>query len=316
MAALTSTHLDREQYVLNDLEVSFPDFTGKALSWVHLDSPNDPPDFITQNSAGAFGLEFREWLDGQQMSAAQRRESQRAHLFAVIGSGWKSEYQPANIALASIEPHWGLRIAPADENALRSEFYTCASSVDQTWFTNPERRGRGYYQTDFPAYPLMRKYLQAIRFISGSPHGGCWIQAEEDGRAYDHTIPIQTLEQALEDKLSKFARPEWQSRLARHNLLEHYLLVHGGWNAYRNNTPYHPLTLEQVAKRGADYYGAHQQRGVFNRVWFFHSLDSADDWNALMGFPTGSGRVRWLAQLWPTFLVYEGSTEDASKVCR
>jgi hypothetical protein len=85
---------------------------------------------------------------------------------------------------------------------------------------------------------------------------------------------------------------------------QHYLLIHGGWNAYKNNTPFHPLTFEQIAQRGAEFYAAHPQRDLFNGVWFYDSLDSADDIDALLGWPAGSGRVRWLAQLWPTFRVY------------
>jgi hypothetical protein len=301
MATVASSHFNRERPILTDLERSFPDFTGKALSWFH--NPDDPPDFIAQTPAGTFGLELREWLDGRQMSEAQRRDNKRERLLAVISSGWEQEYHPKNIVLASMEPRWGLSIASSDEAALRQEFYKCATDVDQTWFTNLERRGRGYYQMEFPEFPLMATYFQAIRYIGGSPHGAIWMQIEPDGGHYDPDVCYQTLEVALEDKLVKFAKPERQARLAKHDLVEHYLLVHGGWNAYTNNTPHHPLTLGEIAKRGAEFYAAHPQRALFNRVWFFDSLDSADDVNALFGLPAGSGRLRWLAQLWPTFRV-------------
>jgi hypothetical protein len=157
---------------------------------------------------------------------------------------------------------------------------------------------------EFPEFPLMATYFQAIRYTDGAPHGAIWIQVEEDGGAYDPNVSIQTLEQALEDKLVKFAKPERQAQLAKHNLMENYLLIHGGWNAYKSNTPHRPVTLDEIASRGAEFYAAHPQRGLFNRVWFFDSLDSADDVNVLFGLPVGSGRVRWLAQLWPTFRVY------------
>jgi hypothetical protein len=65
--------------------------------------------------------------------------------------------------------------------------------------------------------------------------------------------------------------------------------------------------LATVAQRGAVFYAAHPQRRVFDRVWFFDSLDSADDLNKLFGYPAGYGRVRFLAELWPNFLVYPES---------
>lgn len=88
------------------------------------------------------------------------------------------------------------------------------------------------------------------------------------------------------------------------------MLIHGGWNVYKNNTPHHPLTLEQIAGRAADFYATHPNRDLFDRVWFFDSLDSAkldsgEDLNELLGLPAGT--VRWLAQIWPTLRVHDGS---------
>jgi len=302
MATVTSSHFNRERPILNDLECRFPDFTGKALSWVH--NPDDPPDFIAQSPAGAIGLEFREWLDEKQMGAAQHRDDQREDLLKIIGDGWKQEYQPTNIVLASIKPRWGVRVASSGESALRHEFYKCATDVDQTWLTNPERKGHGYYQTEFPEFPMLATYFQAIRYIDGPPHGFIWIQAEPDGGAYNPYVSVQTLEEALEDKLVKFAKPKRQTKLAQHHIVETYLLIHGGWNKQKSNTPHFPLTLDEIAKSGAEFYAAHPKRSLFSRVWFFNSLDSADDINVLFGLPAGSGRVRWLAQLWPSFRVY------------
>jgi hypothetical protein len=309
MASISVTHYDREQSVLNDIESSFPNFTGKHLAWVHVPSPNDPPDFIATTSSGMFGLEFREWLDDAQTSAASGRAKQRAHLVRIIGTGWEQEYQPISIALASIEPRWGLRVRTADEAGLRQEFYKCATHIDQTWSTNPDRRGRRYHQMEFPGCPLMTTYLKAINYIDGQAHGLIWMQIEDEGGVCDPFVPAQTLENALAHKLTKFNEPSRKAKIAAQNLSEHDLLIHGGWNTYTKNTPYEPLTLRQISKRGADLYEAHPLRDTFDRVWFYDSLDSADDINALLGIPAGAGRMRWLAQLWPSFVVYEGSSE-------
>jgi hypothetical protein len=92
--------------------------------------------------------------------------------------------------------------------------------------------------------------------------------------------------------------------LNTHRLDQLGLLVHGGFNAYAYNTPSGPLSLEEIARRAAAYYAAHAQHQIFDRVWFFDSLDSADDVNALLRVPAGRGRIRWLAQLWPEFRMY------------
>ena len=299
---MPTTHYNRELSTLNDLEISFPEFTGKVLSWVH--NADDPPDFIAQGLSGPIGLELREWLDGQEMSAAQHREDQRKHMMKILGDRWEQEYRPTNIALASIEPRWGLKITAADEVPLRQEFYKCAAQVDHTWPNNSERFGRSYYRTEFAGFPLMTTYFTAIRYIDGSPFNSVWFQIEPDGGAYDPGVSVQRLEDALQDKLVKFAKPDRQAKLAKHKIVETYLLIHGGWNAYVSNSPHHPLTLDEIAKRGAEFYAAHPQRSLFSRVWFFDSLDSADEVNSHFGMPAGTGRVRWLAQLWPTLRVY------------
>jgi len=154
----------------------------------------------------------------------------------------------------------------------------------------------------------MAKYIRAIRFIKGRPHGFCWIDVEEDAGAYDPAVSAETLEQALKKKLDLYSTQEKQAQLQARGLTELYLLVHGGFNAFRYNTPSHPLSLREIARRGAVSYANHPQRRVFNRVWFFDSLNSADEINQLLGYPAGYGRVRWLVQLWPEFSVYTGSS--------
>ena len=77
MVAPRLTHDQREKLVLADLESSFPNFAGQALSWIKVPESQDPPDFISPGPRGAVGLELVEWLDGDQMGPAKARESQR-----------------------------------------------------------------------------------------------------------------------------------------------------------------------------------------------------------------------------------------------
>jgi len=297
------THDRREQDVMADLEKHFPGFAGFQLAWAKVPEGQDPPDFLAQTPAGTIGLELIEWLDGSQMGPAKGRESQRENIVRVLGENWQNEYQPQNVGLAVLMPFWNLKIVRSDETQLRQEFFRCVEEVDSVWLTNPDRVGSMYYHADFSSYPTLAKYFNGIRYIGGEQQGLCWIDVEEDGGGFDPSIAIQALEQALDKKLTLYSTPEKQVQLQALGLAELSLLVHGGINAYRYNTPGHPLTLGQIASRGAEFYARHPERRIFNRVWFFDSLNSADDLNALLGLPAGYGDVKWLVQLWPVLAV-------------
>ncbi len=309
MATSHVTHDQREQIILTDLEASFPHFTGQSLSWTKVPDGQDPPDFLSCGRSGPIGLELIEWLDGGQMGPAKGREAQRNQILRILRDNWENEYKPQNFRGAFFDVGGGQKVAQSDEAALRQEFLACSADVERTWFTNPERTpNNAYYHTDFSNYPVMGKYLQAIRYIGGDSQGLCWIHEQGDGSAFDPSVTIATMEQALDKKLTLFSTPATETKLNAHGLTELYLLVHGGFNAFAYNTPSGPLFLEDIAQRGAAFYAAHAQRQIFNRVWFFDSLDSADDINQLIGYPAGYGRVRWLAQLWPDFRIYPGSS--------
>ena len=300
------THDQREQAVLTDLSASFPDFAGVPLSWTKIPDGQDPPDFLGIGQNQRIGLELIEWLDGGQMGPAKTREARQKDVLRILRTNWKAEYAPKNFRGAFIDVR-EKKIAAADEAGLRKEFFECAAQVDGTWLTNRERMGPGLELSDFSSYPLMKTYFGGIRFIGGDPHGFCWMDVQGDGGAYDPGVTVETLKQALDKKLSDYSKPEKQAHLQAHGLSELDLLVHGGFNAYAYNSPSGPLSLEDIARLGATFYASHSQRQIFNRVWFYDSLDSADDINAVIGYPPGYGRVRWLAQLWPNFSVYPGS---------
>jgi hypothetical protein len=301
------SHAQRERGVLADLEASFPQFAGQTCSWDKVPDGQDPPDFISRDPSATIGLELREWLDGDQMGPAKARESQREQIHRVLSYDWERQYQPQNFRGAFPSTIGNERISRADEQLLREEFFACAAEVDRAWADDSDHWGNSYYLTEFPDYPLLGKYFSAIRYTGGEPHGLNWIGEQGDGGAFDPYIPVETLKQALDSKLSDYSTPEKQAHLKAHGLAEFSLLVHGGSNIYAYNTPSGHLSLEGIARRGADYYAAHEKRHVFNRVWFFHSLDSADELNQLLGFAPGEGRVRWLAQLWPHFRIFPGS---------
>lgn len=304
MVASQRTHIQREEPVLADLEASFPNFAGQALRWTKVPDRQDPPDFLSSGPNVRIGLELAEWLDGVQMGPAKGRESKREHARRVLAEEWEKECKPESFNGTSISLNENKRIVKTDEAPLRREFFDFSAEVDRTWQTHPDRVASSCNVTKFPNYPLMGKYFNSICYIGGKPHGLCWIDVEEDGGAYDPNVAVETLKQILDKKLKCYSTPEKQAHLLAYGLTELYLLVHGGFNAYFYNTPSAPLSLDDIARHGAGFYRSHPQRQIFNRVWFFDSLDSADELNQALGYSPGYGRVRWLAQLWPELTVY------------
>ena len=292
--------------MLTDVENYFPNFAGQTSLWVKVPDGQDPPDFTSTDSRGVIGLELVEWLDGDQMGPAKTRESQREQILRILTPDWEKEYQPKNFRGAFPTLIGTQRVSRRDELPLRRQFYAYSAEVDRNWSADPEHWGNSYHQTEFSGYPLLTKYFSAINYIGGAPHGSCWIGEDGDGGAFDQFAPVETLKNALDSKLAAYATTEKQAHLKAHNLAELDLLVHGGFNVYRYNTPAGP-TLEEISRLGAEFYATHPLRDTFNRAWFFHSLDTADSLNQELGFPPGYGRVRWLAQLWPDFRIYPGS---------
>jgi hypothetical protein len=307
MTAPRLTHEKREKLALDDVEASFPNFAAEGLTWVKVPDGQDPPDFVSRDPHRVVGLELVEWLDGNQMGPAKARELQRDQIHRVLARGWENRYVPRHFRGAFPLPRGTERIERRDEHSLQEQFFACAADVDRNWSAKAGGCGNSYLETDLCAYSLLKKYFNAIRYIGGEPHGLCWIGEQGDGGAFDPNGVVETLKNALESKVSYYSTPDKQAHLKGHALTELNLLVHGGFNAYAYNTPSGHLSLEEIAKRGARYYASLAERHTFNRVWFFHSLDSEDQLNQLLGFAPGEGRVRWLAQLWPEFTIYAGS---------
>jgi hypothetical protein len=304
MATARLTHDQREQQGLVDLQTSFPNFAGPC-HWTKVPDGADPPDFLSRGPAEKIGLELIEWLDGRQMGPAKSREAQRTDLRRVFITA-KPHNVPENFNCALLMPNWNVRLRPTDESQFRDEFFACIGAVDQTWRTNPDRMANTLWYSEFSAYPMLGRYLASIQLRKGGVHE-LFIDVEQDGGAFNPNVTVETLEQALDKKLLLYSQPDTRAKLNAHGLAEVYLLVHGGFNAYAYNTPAGHLSLEEISRRGSAYYANHPLRKSFSRVWFYDSLDSADEINQLLGFPAGAGRVRWLAELWPQFRVYPGS---------
>lgn len=298
MALRRPNHIEREQMVLDDLVASFPNCSLSESHWSAIPENQDPPDFTSEEPNVRFGLEFVEWLDGEQMKPAKTRERQRDQFARILKDRWE-EFRPKHFIRAFVAPQHK-HVSRADEASLRMEFYDCAADVDHNWVAYTEHHQQSFYQNNFDSYPRLRKYVASIRYIGGQLHGSCWIGMQPDGGAYDPSIPAETLKHRLNEKLLDYSTAEKQAHFRKHKLSKLLLLVHGGSNAFIYNTP-SGLLLEEIADLAATFYGQHPQRQLFDEVWFFNSLSSSEE--AYRDVHSTRGRSRFLAKLWPKLVI-------------
>jgi hypothetical protein len=299
-----TSHTQREGMVIQELQESFPGFAGVS-AWTAV--TDDPPDLIGVFLNEKVGMELVEWLDGNQMGAAQAREKYRQTLLELFTEGWNTAYQPLNLSSAVVCPMWSIMIAKSDLPGLRAEFWLFMQEVDRTWLTNPERVGSDLL-ADYTAYPLLSKYVETIHLRSGKQswkeHGFCWIDIENDGGSFDPSNVIRTLEQAIDKKIDRYSNSTSDAFIKAKKLDRLELLIHGGFNLYAYNTPRGHMSLSEIAAAGAVYYaGLPDALRLFDRVWIFNSLNPACDLNEMVGFQREEGRLRWLAELWPRYSI-------------
>ena len=294
-------HVEREQLVLADLTASFPSCHLCYPGWLPVAESQDPPDFIRENSNIRSGLEFVEWLDGEQMGRAKTRERQNDALQEILRDGWEKDFRPRHFIRAFVSPN-PRHVSQADRTSLRAQFYDCAACVDRSWKADDSyhRPTRYQNQTDFDCYPLLKRYVASIRYIAGAPLGNCWIGVQPGGGAFDPALPGETLKQRLTGKLLDYSSIEKQAHLRSHNLSNLFLLVHGGFNVFFYNTPSGP-SLQEIAAASAAFYEQHSLRQIFSEVWFFNSLSSSEE--AYRNADSTQGRSRFLAQLWPQLAI-------------
>jgi hypothetical protein len=118
---------------------------------------------------------------------------------------------------------------------------------------------------------------------------------------YVYLDVVRTLEQAIHKKIQLYADPASDAKLRAKKLDRLELLVHGRFNLYAYNTPKGRLSVSEIAAAAVFYAGLPASARRFDRIWIFNSLNPAGDLNELVGWPRETGRLRWLAELWPDF---------------
>jgi hypothetical protein len=304
MARKKISQHDREKIVIEGLESSFPHFAGDLI-WSPTPAGQDPPDLIGTGSQTRLGLELTKWLDGPQMSVAQAHLTKREQMLTALLHDPAKDYRPTFFTLVEITPDWSVRLDPKDEPALRAEFFGNLEAIDKAWQTHPMRQSLLLVQTDFSVFPTVVKYIKSIKFVALPKNEYLFVDLVEAGGKYSPNTALDALKTAIDKKLSDYATPEKQAHLAASKLTELGLLVHGDFDTFAYNTPHGRLA--EVGQEASAFYASHPDSSVFGRVWLYYALKPASKWNEMIGLKPDTGRVSWLAQIWPEFVIYSGS---------
>jgi hypothetical protein len=245
-----------------------PDFAGEPLAdWDQPQQENDFPDIVGHGVSGRLiGAELGEWLNEEQLGAAKRKERTEESFLEAIGDQGPNETE--NIRYLWLHPHPGARIRPGDGPDFREQLFACIRACDRRWPN--ERFWRPGIQLggdEFAEYPMLSKYLSAIKFWPSDGRGKWernWITFPLRGGAFGHETMWTPLRELVAEKVSHYGS-------ARTGFWSLSLVVFFNLAAIYNSpaeTPFH--SYEDAVENLKYAMGA--DRGPFDRVFLYIAL--------------------------------------------
>jgi len=294
-----------EKQVTTYVSSIFPTFLD-GVTFVPVPVSADPPDFVAECAdGGRIGLELTAWLSNREVGAAQGRESMRVDLLTILD--WEKHPRPRNFRFVVIMPRWGDKIRKGHYESFCREFHAATQQIDDSWKTlrnghwkalsQDEPFGYLMDENDVKRFPMLSKHISSIWF--NQPVGTdpivpeeSWISILSDGGMYDPAETFRALRDRVESKVDHHLEEGVKERLDAHNLHKLYLLVHTDLARSSYKTPYlifsqpTPSLAARLTEAAiAGIQGLHSSPRAFDGIFLLYHL-----W-----------RVRWLAQIWPTF---------------
>jgi hypothetical protein len=189
------------------LEVQ-PDFAGERLAeWQQPPDERDFPDITgTSLSGRRIGVELGEWLNQKEMQFAKSKERIEEHLLEVIGE--QDRNPTKHIMFVWLHPKPTTKgIASGDQTEFRAQLFQCIFECDRRWPSERFwQRGHQLVGDELGAYPLLAKYLDAIRLLpaNGKQFEGDWITFPARGGPFDHNTMAKPLRNIVEEKIGHY----------------------------------------------------------------------------------------------------------------
>ena len=277
-------HPAEEKEVFNSFVSANPLFAGAEItSW--LQPEKDWPDVECNLVDGRkIGVELTSWLSKRQIGRAKRSEMLEAPILDAIRP------EPSN-ETDHISALWMFpkrRMLPRDAASFRTEVLRLTESIDRRWDSEKVWHApQGFLWKDFKAYPILRKYLEAIDIhpripglaISMEKGSAGWLGFAPTGGGYSPDRMVNVLCDRVRAKISKYAdKPP--------GVDEFYLLVHYD-KAQQYNTRLEGIDYEfpEAIERATATIG--RSVGVFDKIFVYVPITQSQQVFSL--YPHGVG---------------------------
>lgn len=245
-----------ERAVFDAFLAAHPTFAA-CLQEIQSDREDSHADIRTKLNDGTWVTwQLGEWLEENQMQAAQERERLEAKIMGAIGEQGPNSTKHIRHCTLSLKEREGKvhRFDRRDAAPLKTEIHGLIGDVDSRWKQNRSWQfPQGYRCTTFKAHPTLGKYLDAIHFDPRVgrwvrrdwPAGQPWIHFEAPGGAYVSQVAIDAMKLRVKEKAAHYGtfRKEDVRLIVFYNQAALY------------NTPFQDLTLrsfEDVAAIAAE----------------------------------------------------------------
>jgi len=255
-----------ERKVFDGFLAAAPMFAGIAVSeW---SQPTlDPPDIECDLADGRkIGVELTSWLEESQIGRAKSIESFEKSIRDAI------KPEPANVT-EHIQFLWmsvKRRMAPADASAFRTGLLAVIEEIDRRWDSEPDWDSpQGIQWDDFSAYPMLKKYLDALEIHPRSPSrpstmnkGGIhWLTFPMRGGSYSPNDMVDALFEVVQAKIAKYS--------AKPGAMDEFILLVHYDKAWEYNTPVLGIDFGygEAVRAAAERIGG--AVGMFDRIFVF-----------------------------------------------
>jgi hypothetical protein len=247
-----------------------PTFADEELAeWAPPADENDFPDIRAKTVSGRrVGVELGEWLHQKEMAAAKTKEFIEESILSVIGE--QGPNRTAHIHHLWLHPKQRARIKPADAEAFRAQLFALIEECDRRWPGERFwRRGTTLASKDLASYPILVKYLDAIRLWPLEDHepwgeGIPWITFPMRGGAFSQETMLKPLRDLVSAKIDHY-KVDGYDHLS--------LLIHYDQAALYNSPVETPLhSFEDAVKHVTDYVDG--DLGPFQSIYLFIWLNA------------------------------------------